>query len=103
MVSSSGPKFKLEMVNAGLLGSQKVASAYKKEGKEIVGMLQSDMTGYSPPGKKRIVGIATDYVDADLSAFLQKLSTEYNGIPWKNVKCGCVFLIHPNSVSPNPY
>ncbi|KAJ3044423.1 Leucine aminopeptidase 1 [Rhizophlyctis rosea] len=72
----------------GLLGSQKVASEYKKEGAEIVGMLQIDMTGYSPPGKKRIVGIATDYVDADLSAFLQKLSAEYNGIPWKDVKCG---------------
>ncbi|KAJ3279362.1 Leucine aminopeptidase 1 [Borealophlyctis nickersoniae] len=72
----------------GLLGSQKVAAAYRRRNVEVAGMLQCDMTGWSPEGKKRIVGIATDYVDSVLSRFLQKLSKEYNGIPWKDVKCG---------------
>ncbi|KAJ3277338.1 Leucine aminopeptidase 1 [Borealophlyctis nickersoniae] len=72
----------------GLLGSQKIAAAYRQRNVQVAGMLQMDMTGYSPAGKQRVVGIATDYVDPVLSKFVQKVSKEYNGIPWTNVKCG---------------
>jgi len=72
----------------GLLGSQKVAAAYLKNEIAVAGMMQVDMTGYVHPKSKPVVGIATDNVDAKLSAFLQKVSKEYNTIPWKDVKCG---------------
>ncbi|KAJ3172217.1 hypothetical protein HDU88_007035 [Geranomyces variabilis] len=72
----------------GLLGSQKVVAAYKAANVPVLGMLQVDMTGYTPPNKQEILGIATDYINPALSGFLQGVASEYCGIPWKDVKCG---------------
>lgn len=72
----------------GLLGSQKIVRKYVEDGIKVAGMIQADMTGYKPPNKKEIVGIATDYVDRDLSRFLQSLAEEYCAIPYGDVKCG---------------
>lgn len=69
----------------GLLGSQAVAQAYQKEEKNVVAMLQFDMTGY---GKKHVIGIINDYVDKDLTVFLRSLAKEYASIPTAESKCG---------------
>ncbi|RHZ81334.1 hypothetical protein Glove_121g65 [Diversispora epigaea] len=71
----------------GLLGSQHIASEYEKEGRDVIAMLQNDMTGYI--GKKpESVGIIVDFVDPDLTLFLRKLVTTYATIPSTDTKCG---------------
>ncbi|KAJ3159637.1 hypothetical protein HDU86_001646 [Geranomyces michiganensis] len=72
----------------GLLGSQKVVAAYKAANVPVLGMLQVDMTGYTPPNKKEILGIATDYINPALSKFLQSVAAEYCEVPWADTKCG---------------
>lgn len=72
----------------GLLGSQKVAAAYRTQDVRVVGMFQMDMTGYLPPKKTEVVGIATDFIDKGLSAYLQKLADEYVQIKWVDTQCG---------------
>ncbi|KAI9106308.1 hypothetical protein DFS34DRAFT_602993 [Phlyctochytrium arcticum] len=72
----------------GLLGSQKVVRKYQDDGVKIAGMVQVDMTGYTPPNKQEIIGIATDFSDDSLRVFLQSVAKEYASIPWGDVKCG---------------
>ncbi|KAJ3005781.1 UNVERIFIED_CONTAM: hypothetical protein HDU68_004408, partial [Siphonaria sp. JEL0065] len=73
---------------AGLLGSQKVAAEYKRDGKQVAGMYQVDMTGYVPKGKSPQVAIITDYTDPDLSEFARKLVTAYSGVTPVDSQCG---------------
>lgn len=70
---------------AGLLGSKDVFASYKKQGKTVVGMLQQDMTGYSPSGKPAVI---TDSVDASLTDFVFKIATEYTGAEPNTSECG---------------
>lgn len=64
----------------GLLGSQAIFSQYEKEGREVVAMLQQDMTGFIQKtldaGKPESVGVITDYVDEGLTEFIKKVITE---------------------------
>ena len=46
------------------------------------------MTGYVPPQKKPILGIATDNVNADLANLLKVYAQEYCDIEPKDVQCG---------------
>ncbi|CAG8528153.1 9523_t:CDS:2 [Ambispora gerdemannii] len=72
---------------AGLLGSQAIAQEYAKEKKDVIAMLQNDMTGYV--GKKpETFGIVTDYVNSDLTIFIKSLIEEYAAIPYTDTKCG---------------
>ncbi|KAI9355056.1 hypothetical protein DFJ73DRAFT_825936 [Zopfochytrium polystomum] len=73
---------------AGLLGSQKVAADYAKNGVAVAGVLQMDMTGYFPAGKEEIFGIVTDNVDAKLTQFVRTLIDSYSDIKWKDTSCG---------------
>ena len=61
----------------GLLGSQEIWQSYKTAGRNIVAMLQQDMTGYIQgtinAGRKVSIGVMMDYVDAGLTAFLKKV------------------------------
>ncbi|CAI2174206.1 6697_t:CDS:2 [Funneliformis geosporum] len=72
---------------AGLLGSQAIALEYEKEGKDVVGMIQNDMTGYVGK-KKETFGIIIDFVDEDLTTFIKKLIGTYAEIPYTETKCG---------------
>ncbi|CAG8576015.1 9254_t:CDS:2 [Funneliformis caledonium] len=72
---------------AGLLGSQAIALEYEKEGKDVVGMIQNDMTGYVGKNKESF-GIVVDFVDEDLTTFLKKLVGAYTEIPFTETKCG---------------
>lgn len=64
----------------GLLGSQAIFSQYEREGREVVAMLQQDMTGFVEKtlaaGKPESVGVITDYVDPGLTEFIKEVITE---------------------------
>jgi leucyl aminopeptidase len=70
----------------GLLGSQAIFSEYEKTGRDIKAMLQQDMTGYVQKtldaGEKESVGVITDFVDPDLTAYIKKIVTEVSGSFW---------------------
>jgi len=73
----------------GLLGSQNIAKAYAAAGKEVVAMMQLDMTGYVAPRTTASIGIVTDYTNAALNTFLRALVSVYlPGVQWKNTLCG---------------
>ncbi|GKT76779.1 peptidase family M28 [Colletotrichum tofieldiae] len=60
----------------GLLGSQAIFSNYRSAGKRVLGMLNQDMTGYSPGGRATVY---TDYVDSAFTAYT------YASIQWNAV------------------
>lgn len=59
----------------GLLGSQDIAQRYKKEAKTVAGALQFDMTMY--PGDRPHINLISDYTDASLTTFIEKLAKAY--------------------------
>jgi len=69
----------------GLLGSQDVAKSYQRANKDVVAMIQFDMTGYA---KKNVFGIITDHVDQDLTGFLKSIATKYGELDVVETKCG---------------
>jgi leucyl aminopeptidase len=73
---------------AGLLGSQAIASSYKSANKAVKAMLQLDMTGYFKPGTAEKVTFMTDYTDAGLTSFAQSLVTNYLNIGYQTGTCG---------------
>lgn len=76
----------------GLLGSQAIFSAYKKEGRDVRAMLQQDMTGYThrttEAGEPESVGVITDFVDPNLTDFIKKIITQVR-YPW----CELIVLV----------
>ncbi len=70
----------------GLLGSQDLANLAKKEGKQVVAVMQLDMTGF--PGSGNVMTLMTDFVNPGLTQFTRMLVDTYLGIPWRNSKCG---------------
>lgn len=71
----------------GLRGSQDIAREYKRNGIDVVGVLQLDMTNYK--GSTKDVVLIADYTDAAQNAFLGKLLATY--LPALTVgtdKCG---------------
>lgn len=85
----------------GLLGSQHIFMEYEKEGRDVVAMLQQDMTGYITKtvqsGKPESVGVITDYVDAGLTEFIKTVITEYCDIPYVETKCGYACSDHASA------
>ncbi|KAI5854110.1 hypothetical protein BZA05DRAFT_371241 [Tricharina praecox] len=85
----------------GLLGSQAIFSSYEKEGRDVVAMLQQDMTGFVEKtlkaGKPEAVGVITDYVDQGLTEFIKKVITEYCDIPWTATACGYACSDHASA------
>lgn len=70
---------------AGLLGSQDMAKAYKSAGRSVLSMLQVDMDGYT--GKQNVVGLVNDFVAPDVVAFMRNVITTYVDIPIAETKC----------------
>ncbi|KAG8923450.1 hypothetical protein FRC03_003602 [Tulasnella sp. 419] len=66
---------------AGLLGSQAIATNYVNSGKSVKAYLNLDMTAYFKPGTPEVIAVVTDYVDAGLNTFLRQLIAAYNSIP----------------------
>eukprot|EP00128_Syssomonas_multiformis_P011662 Colp12_sorted_trinity150504_noHs@3284 len=73
---------------AGLLGSQAIATAYKADSRDVVAMLQIDMDMYVGTKDPRTVGIITDYTDAKLNEFIRKLIKLYSNVKYVDSKCG---------------
>ncbi|TFK97924.1 hypothetical protein BDV98DRAFT_596190 [Pterulicium gracile] len=73
---------------AGLLGSNAIATNYRSAGKTVKGMLQLDMTAYVKPGTTETIGLITDNTNADLNAFIRQLATSYSRIRTTNSACG---------------
>ncbi|MDN3610382.1 M28 family metallopeptidase [Vibrio ostreicida] len=59
----------------GLRGSQDIANTYKAQGKNVVSVLQLDMTNYK--GSSEDIVFINDYVDSGLTQFLTQLLDEY--------------------------
>ena len=85
----------------GLLGSQAIFSAYKKQGRDIKAMLQQDMTGYTKrtleAGEPESVGVITDFVNPGLTEFIKKIVTTYCTIPYVLTKCGYACSDHASA------
>lgn len=72
---------------AGLLGSQAIASDYKSKKVDVKAMLQLDMTGF-PNSQKPDIGFVTDYTDSGLTELLRKMAKEYTTLPIGDFQCG---------------
>uniref|UniRef100_A0A1D1XTY5 Leucine aminopeptidase 1 n=1 Tax=Anthurium amnicola TaxID=1678845 RepID=A0A1D1XTY5_9ARAE len=72
---------------AGLLGSQAISLEYEKQGREVIGMIQNDMTGYVGKSAEHF-GVINDYVDPGLTSFVTKLVDNYSDLSYRLTKCG---------------
>ena len=72
----------------GLRGSKEVAASYKNAGKNVIGVMQLDMTNFKGSDEFDIV-MMTDFTNADQNEFLGKIIDEYlEGLNWGYDKCG---------------
>ncbi len=71
----------------GLLGSNEIAKSYKKARRNVVGVLQLDMTLFKGTSNKDIV-LISDYTNRAQNEFLGKLIDEYVKVPWGYSRCG---------------
>lgn len=71
----------------GLLGSKDIANSYKAQGKNVVGVMQLDMTLFKGTADKDIV-MMTDFTNTAQNEFLGKLIDEYVKVSWGYSKCG---------------
>jgi len=85
----------------GLLGSQAIFSSYERKRRDVVAMLQQDMTGFVrgtiDAGKRESVGVITDFVDPGLTEFIKTVIDEYCDIPWVETKCGYACSDHASA------
>jgi len=72
----------------GLRGSQAIAESYQKQGIPVYAQMQLDMVFYVKPGTTPTFGIITDFVNADLTAFLRTLVTAYSNLKYTQSTCG---------------
>ncbi len=71
----------------GLLGSQEIAKQFKKDKKNVVGVLQLDMTLFKGTQDKDIL-LISDYTNRKQNEFLGKLIDQYVKVPWGYSECG---------------
>lgn len=93
LVSGFEPKNDVEFhwysaEEGGLLGSQAVAAAYRKDNAKILAQIQFDMTAFVKKGTREEVGVITDFVDPNVVKFVQQLIDAYLNIPYVETKCG---------------
>ncbi|RPA87780.1 Zn-dependent exopeptidase [Ascobolus immersus RN42] len=85
----------------GLLGSQDIFRSYERDGREVVAMLQQDMTGFIQKtldaGLPESVGVITDFVSKPLTDFIKKIIEEYCDIPYVETECGYACSDHASA------
>ncbi|KAL7624716.1 hypothetical protein AAE478_006287 [Parahypoxylon ruwenzoriense] len=69
---------------AGLLGSADIFDSYASSNAVVKAMLQQDMTGYGD----NPMGVITDRVDSDLTAFIRKVIDAYTTVGYVDTQCG---------------
>lgn len=72
---------------SGLLGSAEIAKAYKAEKKNVVGVLQLDMT-MQPGSGEFTLGSMTDFTSATMREYLKQINSIYIGGKIVDDKCG---------------
>ena len=75
----------------GLRGSKALAQSYRGSSKNVVGVLQFDMTNYRNPATTRDLWVMTDNSNASLVAFLRELFNTYlagSGLTLGDTSCG---------------
>ena len=71
----------------GLRGSKEIAQKMKRDGANILGVMQLDMTNYN--GSDLDIVMMTDYTNSTQNAFIGNLIDEYvSGVSWGYDKCG---------------
>ncbi|KAI0803683.1 Zn-dependent exopeptidase [Xylaria sp. FL0064] len=80
----------------GLLGSRDVFNSYVRSGVEVLAVMNQDMTGYSP---NNVIAVFTDYADAGLTSFIQKLVPVYSSLPLSTDRCGYACSDHASAYS----
>ena len=85
----------------GLLGSQAIFKSYRASDKQVKAMIQQDMTGYIEQtlahGKPESVGVITDYVNPNLTEFVEEIIDTYCDIPYTLTKCGYACSDHASA------
>lgn len=71
----------------GLRGSKEIAQSFAKEKKNVVGVVQFDMTNHKGTKDMDIV-FMTDYTNKAQTEFMGKLIDTYVKVPWGYSKCG---------------
>lgn len=71
----------------GLVGSNLIAKKYKEENRQVVGVIQLDMTNYKGSEEYDIV-MMDDYTNANQNQFLGQLIDHYVKVPWGYSSCG---------------
>lgn len=71
----------------GLKGSNEIARSFKRDGKNVVGKIQFDMTNFNGTGSQDIV-MMNDYTNEAQNDFVGRLIDTYVGVPWGYDKCG---------------
>ncbi|KAK2842926.1 hypothetical protein FQN49_005979 [Arthroderma sp. PD_2] len=77
---------------AGLLGSQAIFQQYQQEGKEVVAMLNQDMTGYG-----ETMGVITDNTDSGLTTFTKMILDAYTSAQYADSECGYACSDHASA------
>ncbi|ESK97804.1 aminopeptidase [Moniliophthora roreri MCA 2997] len=74
---------------AGLLGSQAIATSYKNSRVNVKAMIEFDMTGYFKPGSTEVIALEADYIDSGLNTFMRSIISSYSSLPAANdTPCG---------------
>lgn len=92
MVNNIQPKRTIQFMayaaeEVGLLGSDEIAKRYKMDSKNVIGVMQLDMTLFKGTSDKDIVLIA-DETNRKQNEFVSKLIDEYVKVPWGYSNCG---------------
>lgn len=92
MVNNIQPKRTIQFMayaaeEVGLLGSDEIAKSYKQSSKNVIGVMQLDMTLFKGTSDKDIVLIA-DETNRKQNEFVSKLIDEYVKVPWGYSFCG---------------
>ncbi|KAK0650456.1 Leucine aminopeptidase A [Lasiodiplodia hormozganensis] len=85
----------------GLLGSQAIFDSYASEGRNVIAMLNFDMTGYSAgmtnAGQSKSLAVVTDYVNNALSTFTRLMIRTYTTLPITTSTCGYACSDHASA------
>lgn len=72
----------------GLRGSKEIATSYKNAGRNVIGVMQLDMTNFKGSESFDIV-MMTDFTNSDQNTFVGRIIDEYlEGLSWGYDKCG---------------
>lgn len=72
---------------SGLLGSAEIAKSYKEQKKNVIGVLQMDMTLYPGSGEMVITNIS-DFTHPWLRSYLNQINETYVGLKILDDRCG---------------